>query len=405
MTTNLYTKTQTVNSLSVGVGKRGIITPSNIFPANIATFDLDFANNQFSGGIQPSTNNSADSRMYYQALTGTTPNYVENLDGSLKTLNTTSALRWSNRGLNIANDRQNRVLQSRDLTQAVWTKTNCTVLKNQTGRTNVANSASQVTVTADGATITQAITVTSLSLYGTIDIKRISGSGTVSMSMDNGTTTTVLSTSSPIFNGICRSGIPVQTLANPTVILTFSTNGDVWLIDFVELSDSGGFENEPVSTVAASVKGWRDRAYADISNNGPLAPWLLSSPTQVFYFEYAQRQNGSLIASDGGIQITSNSSTGFGGTPLTSNKPNFSPDARLNVINKGMCWFSPAGNASCLNGGTVVKDGTPWSPSQITTHWDLGTNGAGNLSTQGMIKRVWFGSVIPSDLVMQAFTT
>lgn len=375
-------------------------------PSNISTFDLNFVAGVFKGGTQPTTNNAADGRMYYQALTGTTPNFVENADGSLKTFNTTSALRWSTRGLEIASDRQNRVLQSRDLTQGVWTAVNCSVLKNQTGRTGVANSASQVTVAANGATLTQAIIVTTLPLGGWVDLKRLSGSGTVSMSMDNGATTTVLDTSSPIFNGISRAAIPPQTLANPTVVLTFSTSGDVWLIDFVELSDpTSNLENAPVATVASSVKGWRDRAYADIANNGPLAPWLLSNPTQVFYFEYAQRANGSLIASDGGIQITSNASTGFGGTPLTANLPNVSPNDRLAIINKGMCWFSPAGNASCLNGGTVVHDGTPWAPNPATTHWDLGTNGAGNLSIHGLVRRVWFGSVIPTDAQMQAFTT
>lgn len=380
--------------------------PSNVFPANVAVFDLDFAHNQFFGGTQPLVmNNTNDGRFLRQQISNTQPSYVENADGSLSTFTSTQCIRFGTRGLALAGDRQNRILQSRDFTNAAWVKSNCTALKNQIGRTGVANSASQITVTADGATLTQAITVTSLLLRGYVDIKRLSGSGTCSMSMDGGATNTVLDLTKPILNGICRPSIPTQTLANPTVVFTFSTSGDVWLLDFAELSDGGEAEYEPVSTVAASVKGWRDRASAFTTDAGPLANWLLTEPVQVMYFEYAQRQNGAICASDADLQITSNGVNGFGaGTTLTTNTPNFSPDARLNVINKGLCWRSPTVSGACLNGGAVAV-GAGSTRDGLGTHWDWGTNGAGNLHMRGSIRRMWFGTVIPSDDVAKAFTT
>jgi hypothetical protein len=238
-----------------------------------------------------------------------------------------------------------------------------------------------------------------------IDIKRLSGTGTAEMSMDGGATYTTLDLSKPIFNGICRPSILAQTVTDPTVVLRFNTAGDTWLVDFVELSDGIEAEYEPVATTTVAVKGWRDRAAAFTTDLGPLGPWLLSQPTQVLYFEYAQRVDGALIASDADLQVSSQSAAGVTFQGLaTANFPNLSPDFRLTVINKAMMWRSPTGSAVCLNGGTVAK-GSGFTPTGTGTHWDFGTNGAGNLHMRGRIKRFWCGSFIPSDAVMQAFTT
>jgi hypothetical protein len=389
-------------------GSRGLLTPfvpSNTFPSNMATYDLNWATNTFYGGTQPDSGNTADGRFFTQQIVSTQPNFVENADGSLKKYTSTTIVRRASRGLAIANDRTNRVLQSRDLTNASWTLVGLTALKNQTGRDGVANSASQITVTGTNGTATQAITVTSLAQTGYVDVKRLSGTGTVSMSMDGGTTTTVLDLSAPIFNGISRPKIPRQTLANPTVVLTFSTIGDVWLVDFVELSDSTtDLECEPTPTTTANVKGWRDRASAFISDGSPLAFFLRDQPTQVMYFEYAQRQDGALIASDGDLNISSNAATGLSAGFATANLPNFSTTPRLATINKGMFVRTPSFKKLCLNGGTIAST-SGFTPDGLGTHYDIGTNGAGALSIQGTIKRCWFGTRVPTDAQMQAFTT
>ncbi|MER9911699.1 hypothetical protein NKJ71_13805 [Mesorhizobium sp. M0050] len=371
----------------------------------MATFDLNWATTTFYGGTQPDSGNSADGRFFTQQIVSTQPSYVENADGTLKKYTSTTIVRRSSRGLAIANDRTNRLIQSRDLTNAAWTKTNVTVLKTQTGRDGVANSASQVTVTATDGTVSQAITAASVAQTGYVDIKRISGSGTCSMSIDGGATYTVLDLSKPINNGICRPKIPRQTLANPTVVLKFSTSGDVWFVDLVELSDSSAdLECEPIPTTTAAVKGWRDRAAAYITDGSPLAFWLRDQTTQVIYLEYAQRQDGALIASDGDTNISSNAASGLSAGFSTANAPNFSPDARLNVINKAMFVRTPSFKKLCLNGGAIATS-TGYTPDGTGTHYDIGTNGAGALSLQGMIKRCWFGTIVPSDAVMQAFTT
>lgn len=92
------------------------------------------------------------------------------------------------------------------------------------------------------------------------------------------------------------------------------------------------------------------------------------------------------------------------GSTATANNANLSVDARLTTINKAMLWRSPSASAACLNGGTVAS-GAGFTPNGVGTHYDIGTNGAGNLAIFGFIRRMWFGTVLPTNAVMQAFTT
>src|SRR5438105_6767428 len=120
-------------ALGLDVGK-GALIPNNGIPSNMAKYELDWYLNTFYGGTQPDSGNSADGRFFTQQIVSTQPNFVENADGTLKKYTSTTLVRRSTRGLAIANDRTNRLIQNRDLTNAAWTKTNVTVLKNQTGR-------------------------------------------------------------------------------------------------------------------------------------------------------------------------------------------------------------------------------------------------------------------------------
>ncbi len=69
----------------------------------------------------------------------------------------------------------------RDLSQASWTKTNMTCVKNATGADGVANSASTCTATAANATVTQAFSGASTIRTASASIKRGVGTGTISV--------------------------------------------------------------------------------------------------------------------------------------------------------------------------------------------------------------------------------
>jgi hypothetical protein len=130
-----------------------------------------------------------------------------------------------------------------------WVKTNVTTSQNQTGVDGVANSATSVTTSADNGTIIQSVTDGSRARFVTAFLKRLTGSGAIQMTMDNGSTwTTVTVTSS-----WTRVSIPTQTLANPQVGFRLATNGDAVAVDFVQSENSGTFFSSPILTTTASV--------------------------------------------------------------------------------------------------------------------------------------------------------
>ncbi|MER9205215.1 hypothetical protein [Mesorhizobium sp. M0771] len=369
------------------------------FPAANAVHDLDFAGFQYFGGAQPETNSSSvDGRFFRGYVTGVSPSFYEETDGSLRTFTTTSACRRTSRGLAINHDHTNIVVAPRDLTNVAWVKgSGVTAAKNQTGRTKVANSASLLTFTADG-TCLQAISSTSVARRMYVDIKQITGTDPLELTMD-GTTFTAKTINAPRYNGIGRYSLPAQTLATYSVGFRGKA-GNSYLIDFANVDESE-YEQDPVST---NARAWRDRAAAYVVDGSPLAIFADNETTQVYFFEYAQRRDGALIASDGDLQISSNAAGVYAlGLGPTVNKPGFS-DERLLVLNRVMAWRSPTASGLCLNGGPVVT-GPGFTPDGSLTHWDLGTNGAANLRIDGRITRFFTSRTIPSVAQARLWTT
>jgi hypothetical protein len=151
-------------------------------------------------------------------------------------------------GLLLEGARTNVVLWNRDLTNAAWTASNITPVKDQTGITGVASSASKITATAGNGTILQAITLASSARFQTAYVKRVTGTGVIEMTMDNGTTWTPITVTADW----TRVSIPTQTLANPTVGFRIATSGDAIAVDMVQNSN-GTFATSSIWTTAAAV--------------------------------------------------------------------------------------------------------------------------------------------------------
>lgn len=152
------------------------------------------------------------------------------------------------KGLLIEEARMNVVLWNRDLTNAAWTKSNVTAAKDQIGIDGAANSASSITATAGNGTCLQAITLASSARFQSAYVKRLTGSGTIQMTMDNGSTWTTVTVTA----AWTLVTIPTQTLANPTVGFRIVTSGDAIAVDYVQ-NENGLFATSPmlVTTVAA----------------------------------------------------------------------------------------------------------------------------------------------------------
>lgn len=151
-------------------------------------------------------------------------------------------------GLLVEMARTNVALWSNDLTNAAWAKTTATAALDQTGPDGVVNSASSITATAPAATALQSIVLASSARYQTAYVKRLTGSGAVSMTMDGGTTFTPVT----VTGSWTRVSTPTQTLANPVVGFRLAESGDaiaVWGIQ----NENGTFATSPIVTTAAPV--------------------------------------------------------------------------------------------------------------------------------------------------------
>ncbi len=204
------------------------IALGGVYPAIRPTLNLDFANSQ-----------QVDSRITFAR--SSTATYFD-ANGQLQTAAINQPridfdpLTGECKGLLIEEQRTNACLYSRDLTNAAWTKTNCTTALTQTGIDGTTNSASLLTATAIDATCLQTLTLSSSARAQTAYVKRSFGAGQVSMTMDNGSTWTDI-TAQINSNTFTRVSIPSQTLANPTVGFKLADDTDAIIVDAVQNED------------------------------------------------------------------------------------------------------------------------------------------------------------------------
>ena len=143
--------------------------------------------------------------------------------------------------------RTNLCLQSRDLS-TTWTALNATLVKDQVGIDGVTNSASSMTATLGNGsalqTITEAATASAFSLF----IKRITGTGTVTI--QQGATTSEISAS---LNSSTYTRVSLQgTVLNPAIGIVLGTSGDKIAVDMVQF-ENGPFASSPIPTTTVAV--------------------------------------------------------------------------------------------------------------------------------------------------------
>jgi hypothetical protein len=135
--------------------------------------------------------------------------------------------------------RTNLLLWSRDMSNAAWTKTNTTAALTQTGMDGVANSATLLTATATDGTVCQAVTVASATSSASVDIKRVSGTGSVAISLNGGSTYTTDLSASLSTTGWYRAMLEDKVIVNPSLCIKLGTNGDSVALDYAQIEVSG----------------------------------------------------------------------------------------------------------------------------------------------------------------------
>jgi hypothetical protein len=168
------------------------------------------------------------------------------------------------RGLLIEGAGTNIALHSRDFTQADWVKTNITAALNVTGIDGAANTASRLTATAGNGTALQTITSASATHVSSFYARRITGTGTVEITQNNGATWTAITLTS----AWKRFNVTAVTVTNPVIGFRLVTSGDVIAVDVAQC-EVASVPTSPIITGATSVT----RA-ADVASVTTLSPWF-----------------------------------------------------------------------------------------------------------------------------------
>lgn len=314
----------------------------------------------------------------------------------------------------------NYALWCRDCTNAAWTKTNITASKNQTGADGTANAASSLTASAGNGTCLQAITQASTTFVGSAYVKRITGTGTINMTIDGGTTWTDI-TSSINSSGYTKVAVANQTLANPSIGFQIVTNADAIAVDFIQC-ENNTYASTPLLTTSATVfRGTEEPAFNDPANSSVNDGYRLirsfianGAPWSMFLSASGNSRVSSVLLTDSTYNIalgtdgnaaTFRAATG-GNTATTANTGTFG----LDNINKVAVRANGSLNGSfiCLNGGAVAQAtaGTNGitAQSNATTHCGVGNNGSGVQPLDGYFKRIALWKRELSDGEMINFT-
>lgn len=285
--------------------------------------------------------------------------------------------------------RTNECLQSRDFTNASWTKSNVTAAKDQAGIDGVAASASSLTSTAANGTVKQAITSASAARRFSVFVKRITGTGNIDLTLDNGATWTTISGS---INSATFTRVAIgQTVTNPTVGIRIVASGDKIAVDMAQ-EEVGTFDTSPIPTTTATVTRNADVLTYPASGNfggtvGSVAAVAVRSAQSGSDERVVTPVAASqmLIASNGGpAQLYDGTNTA-----ATANA------AAAGTVERCSGAWGGSTMSVCLNGGTVASaafDGD----MNIGTSIAIGFDGSFN----GMIQnvRAWTRKLSDSEL-------
>jgi len=206
--------------------------------------------------------------------------FIDRIDGLLKTA-ANDVARFETDGYMSFLSHTNLALHARDMSNAAYTKTNITAVKDATGLDGVTNSASTLTATAAIGTAFQVFVIGSQENTYSVDVKRKTGSGTIEITDDGGSTfTDITSLLTSSFNRFSLT----TTQANPSIGFRITTSGDEVEVDFNQL------ENHPYATPRIATTG----------SPASTTPDILTNTGQVFESEldYTVGMEGTVIKSD-----------------------------------------------------------------------------------------------------------
>ncbi|NBO19658.1 MAG: hypothetical protein EBV03_10645 [Proteobacteria bacterium] len=313
-------------------------------------------------------------------------------------------------GLWVEGRTTNYLLRSRDGSNASWTKTNCTAARTSTGADigSTANTATRVTATAANATIQQAVTLASTQVIASVFIRRVTGTGTVRITQDGGTTWTNV-TSLINSTDYTRVNTAAQTLANPDFRIEIQTSGDAIDVDFAQLENSA-FVTCPLLTTTATVQRAAELPTFNTTgtayNEGQriISNAFFGTPAS-FYAEFCG--NGVSGHRVIGGALTWQMEGGADGAPCTFGLSGATA-ATVNNGNTGLYNWNKAagrmnggGSAVCMNGGAIATNASATVQFNTYSHIGLGNNGGSTVPLNGIIRRmtIWRRELTNGELL------
>lgn len=317
----------------------------------------------------------------------------------------------TNQGALIEEARTNDALWSRDMTQASWTLVGDTAALNAVGIDGNANSATTLTATGTAGVCTasctalQAITLGSTADTYSVFLKRVTGTGTVNITINNLTGVTACTLTTTAFT---RCSI-TATLANPVIGIQMTTVGDVIVADFNQM-EPGGFATSPISTTNAAVARAADvvtvtnpllfgSAYTLFAKGAPQAPMSYGTDQYILSVDTGANANrASLYRNSGGGNSTvllEASSSVIWNTTISS--------WAQNALGRLSMGLAPGQHAASFNAGNPVTDATAGAlPVPTTIH--IGTGAPGNAWWNGYISEIAiFANTAQPAAQLQAF--
>jgi hypothetical protein len=379
------------------------------------TSGVDFVAATAFGGFQTYGNNTNDGRLFRDPTNVVASFCPPNADGTGTLVSVASSgIRRTTAGQWAYPSFTNRALWNRDLTNAAWTKTNVTATLNQTGANGSANAATLLAATAGNGTVTQAITLASGQVVLSLDIKRVSGSGNIDLTVDGGTSWTTITglTTSYQLKFITQAAV-----TNPTIGIRIVTSGDSVAVDFVHLITPSNSMNVPkqerVATTTATVLNSQSRPSADIADAAPNTLINMARGYFGFYWQgRSERATGAFPITGATGVFCSVLSTGSGGAVRFTVNAGVSTTADLTwkvgltQVNKIAGYFKSDGTVKMAANGVLGSSGTGGTPEVALDHWDLSTNGAGQNSLYGVTEQFKMGSGISfTDAELISMTT
>jgi len=314
---------------------------------------------QFLSGVLPAglTYTNSSTTRYYEAASGTYATAAANAAIFEYRSGVLQGMRWE------MEQRTNLALWNRDLTNAAWTKTNGTAAKDQAGIDAVSNSASSFTATSGNATCLQSITSASAARVTSFFLKRITGTGTVNITQDNGTTWTAVTLTSA-----WQRFQVTATAADPIIGIRVVTSGDAVALDFAQHETPASIASSPIATTTAAVIrqpdvltassiSWYRQDEGTVLFEGIVTDF--SAQRGIFVFSDGttpERQYANFNAVGTFVSTVNTTAGGLQAAMTTANATN------VGAIHRAANAYKANNFAAVLNGGTVVTDSSGSSP-------------------------------------------